>query len=102
MTHTLAPVECTNWALSAWNSTLYRNNVASAWLYGQGHLWATSHLVSSPYLLSYNYAAMIASIKSIVTHRVSYVCVFKIIKLDVHADKTCFSQMQSQIVNNMK
>ena len=48
MTDTLAPVECTNWALLAWNSTLDRNDVPSAWLYGQDHLWATSHLVSSP------------------------------------------------------
>ena len=48
MTDTLAPVECTNWALSAWNSTLDRNDVPSAWLYGQDHLWVTSHLVSSP------------------------------------------------------
>ena len=48
MTNTLAPVECTNWVLSAWNSTLDRNDVPSAWLYGQDHLWATSHLVSSP------------------------------------------------------
>ena len=47
MTDTLAPVECTNWALSAWNSTLDRNDVPSAWLYGQDHLWATDHLVSS-------------------------------------------------------
>ena len=48
MTDTLAPVERTNWALSAWNSTLDQNEVPSAWLYGQDHLWATSHLVSSP------------------------------------------------------
>ena len=48
MTDTLAPVERTNWALPAWNSTLDRNDVPSAWLYGQDHLWATSHLVSSP------------------------------------------------------
>ena len=48
MTDTLAPVERTNWALSAWNSTLDRNDVPSAWLYDQDHLWATSHLVSSP------------------------------------------------------
>ena len=48
MTDTLAPVERTNWALSAWNSTLDWNDVSSAWLYGQDHLWATSHLVSSP------------------------------------------------------
>ena len=48
MTDTLAPVERTNWALSAWNSTLDQNDVPSAWLYGQDHLWATSHLVSSP------------------------------------------------------
>ena len=48
MTDTLAPVERTNWALLAWNSTLDRNDVPSAWLYGQDHLWATSHLVSSP------------------------------------------------------
>ena len=47
MTDTLAPVERTNWALSAWNSTLAQNDVPSAWLYGQDHLWATSHLVSS-------------------------------------------------------
>ena len=33
MTDTLAPVECTNWALSAWNSTLDRNDVPLAWLY---------------------------------------------------------------------
>ena len=48
MTDTLAPVEHTNWALSAWNSTLDWNDVPSAWLYGQDHLWATNHLVSSP------------------------------------------------------
>ena len=48
MTDTLAPVERTNWALSAWNSTLDWNDAPSAWLYGQDHLWATSHLVSSP------------------------------------------------------
>ena len=48
MTDTLAPVEHTNWALSAWNSTLDRNDVPSACLYGQDHLWATGHLVSSP------------------------------------------------------
>ena len=48
MTDTLAPVERTNWALLAWNSTLDWNDVPSAWLYGQDHLWATSHLVSSP------------------------------------------------------
>ena len=48
MTNTLAPVERTNWALSAWNSTLDRNDVPLAWLYGQDHLWATSYLVSSP------------------------------------------------------
>ena len=48
MTDTLAPVEHTNWALLAWNSTPDRNDVPSAWLYGQDHLWATSHLVSSP------------------------------------------------------
>ena len=50
MTDTLAvaPVERTNWALPAWNSTLDRNDVPSAWLYGQDHLWATGHLVSSP------------------------------------------------------
>ena len=48
MIDTLAPVERTNWTLSAWNSTLDRNDVPSAWLYGQDHLWAASHLVSSP------------------------------------------------------
>ena len=48
MIDTLAPVERTNWALSAWNSILDRNDFPSAWLYGQDHLWATSHLVSSP------------------------------------------------------
>ena len=48
MTDTLAPVERTNWALSAWNPTLDRNDVPSAWLYGQDYLWATNHLVSSP------------------------------------------------------
>ena len=48
MTDTLAPVERTNWALPAWNSTPDRNDVPLAWLYGQDHLWATSHLVSSP------------------------------------------------------
>ena len=48
MTDTLAPAEHTNWALSAWNSTLDRNDISSAWLYGQDHLWAPSHLVSSP------------------------------------------------------
>ena len=45
MTDTLAPVERTNWVLSAWNSTLDRNDVPSAWLYGQDHL---CHIVSSP------------------------------------------------------
>ena len=48
MTDTLAPVERTNWALLAWNSTLDWNDVPSAWLYGQDHLWATGHLMSSP------------------------------------------------------
>ena len=48
MTDTLAPVERTNWALPAWNSTLAQNDVPSAWLYGQDYLWATGHLVSSP------------------------------------------------------
>ena len=48
MTDTLAPVERTNWALSAWNSTPDRNDVPPAWLYGQDHLWATGHLLSSP------------------------------------------------------
>ena len=48
VTDTLAPVERTNWALSAWNSTLDQNDVPSAWLYGQDHLWAAGHLVSSP------------------------------------------------------
>ena len=48
MTDTLAPVERTNWALSAWNSTLDRNDVPSAWLYGQDLLRATGRLVSSP------------------------------------------------------
>ena len=48
MTDTLTPVECTNWALSTWNSTLDRNDVPSAWLYGKDHLWATQDLVSSP------------------------------------------------------
>ena len=47
MTDTLAPVERTR-ALSAWNSTPDRNDVPSAWLYGQDHLWATGHLVSPP------------------------------------------------------
>ena len=48
MTDTLAPVERTNWALLAWDSTLAQNDVPSALLYGQDHLWATGHLVSSP------------------------------------------------------
>ena len=48
MTDTLAPVERTNWALSAWNSIPDRNDVPPAWLYGQDYLWATGHLVSSP------------------------------------------------------
>ena len=48
MADTLAPVERTDWALSAWNSTPDRNDVPSAWLYGQDHLWAAGHLVSSP------------------------------------------------------
>ena len=47
MTDTLAPVERTNWALPAWDSTLAQNDVPLALLYGQDHLWATSHLVSS-------------------------------------------------------
>ena len=34
--------------LSIWNSTLDRNDVPSAWLYGQDHLWTTQDLVSSP------------------------------------------------------
>ena len=38
MTDTLAPVERTNWALLAWNSTLAQNDVPSAWMYGQDHL----------------------------------------------------------------
>ena len=38
MTDTLTPVEYTNWALLAWNSTLDWNDVPSAWLYGQDHL----------------------------------------------------------------
>ena len=29
MTDTLAPVECANWVLSAWNSTLDQNDVPS-------------------------------------------------------------------------
>ena len=48
MTDTLTPVERTNWMLSAWNSTHDRNDVPSAWLYGQDHLWATQDLVCSP------------------------------------------------------
>ena len=48
MTDTLAPVERTNWPLSAWNSTLAQNDVPSAWMYGQDHLWEAGHLVSSP------------------------------------------------------
>ena len=48
MTDTLAPVERTNWALPAWDSTLAQNDVPLALLYGQDHLWATGHLVSSP------------------------------------------------------
>ena len=48
MTNTLTPVEHTNWALLAWNSTLDRNDVPSAWLYGQDHLWATQDLMCSP------------------------------------------------------
>ena len=48
MTDTLTPVECTNWMLSAWNSTLDRNDVPSAWLYGQDRLWETQDLVCSP------------------------------------------------------
>ena len=48
MTDTLAPVERTNCVLSAWNSTLGRNDVPSAWLYDQDHLWAAGHFVSSP------------------------------------------------------
>ena len=48
MTDTLAPVERTNWASTAWNSTLDRNDIPSAWLYGLDHLWAAGHLVSSP------------------------------------------------------
>ena len=47
MTDTLTPVERTNWALSAWNSTLDWNDVPSALLYGQDHLWATQDLVCS-------------------------------------------------------
>ena len=47
MTDTLAPVERTNWALSAWNPTLDRIDVPLAWLYSQDHLWTTGHLVSS-------------------------------------------------------
>ena len=48
MTDTLASVEHTILVLLAWNSTFDQNEVPSAWLYGQDHLWATSHLVSSP------------------------------------------------------
>ena len=31
-----------------WNSTLDRNDVPLAWLYGQDHLWETQDLVCSP------------------------------------------------------
>ena len=48
MTDTLAPVERTNWVLLAWNSTLDKNDVPLAKLYGQSHLLATSGFVSSP------------------------------------------------------
>ena len=48
MTDTLTPMEHTNWALSAWNSTLDWNDVPSAWLYGQDLLRATQDLVCSP------------------------------------------------------
>ena len=41
-------MECTDWMFLAWNSTLDRNDVPSAWLYGQDHLWATQDLVCSP------------------------------------------------------
>ena len=47
VTDTLAPVECTNWVLLAWNSTPDWNDVPSAWLYGQDHLWVTGHLWNS-------------------------------------------------------
>ena len=42
MTDTLAPVERTNWVLSVWNFHIpLANDVPSAWLYGQDHLWAS-------------------------------------------------------------
>ena len=40
-------MERTNWASSAWNSTLDWNDVPSAWLYRQDHLWATQDLRTS-------------------------------------------------------
>ena len=48
MTDTLTPVEHTNWALLTWNSTLDWNDVPSACLYSQDHLWATQDLMCSP------------------------------------------------------
>ena len=48
LTDTMTPLERTNWALSAWNSTLDWNDIPLAGLYGQDHLWAIQDLVCSP------------------------------------------------------
>ena len=62
MTDTLTPVERTNWALSAWNSTLDWNDVPSAWLYGQDHLWATQDLVGNSGPRMFTWGALASSL----------------------------------------
>ena len=62
MTDTLTPVEHTNWALSAWNSTLDWNDVPSAWLYGQDHLWATQDLVGNSGPRMFTWGALASSL----------------------------------------
>ena len=62
MTDTLTPVERTNWALSAWNSTLDWNGVPSAWLYGQDHLWATQDLVGNSGPRMFTWRALASSL----------------------------------------
>ena len=90
MTDTLAHVEHTNWVLLAWNSTLDQNDVPSAWLYGQDHLWATSHLVSSPgevcmYLCMYIHT-------HICTHACMYVCMHACMYVCMYVCMYCIAQ----------
>ena len=61
MTDTLTPVERTNWMLLTRNSTLDRNDVPSAWLYGQDLLWATQDLVSSVFTETVTYVHLVTT-----------------------------------------